>query len=515
MDTSLLEEVPEAFTGKVGFSDGVLYIAESVQFEPAILSFLSLAERKGVTDFVWMRDDELNAKIRTLPAVKGLKTDSAIINYAKSLIQTAYEQSASDIHLTDTGTQTVIRMRRMGLVRDYTVMPGETGRRLIRAFYQILGQDGQGEFAPMVRQDARIVQRQYLPPNVYSVRVHTEPIEAVEAPNGISSYMALRLLYDSVTVTGTVRERLMALGYSKRDADKIHLLTQRTGLIVISGRQGSGKSTALRHIMEGQAEEFPEKNYVTIEDPSEYPMRNVKQVHIPLGDREEMKKALFGFLRMDANKLMPGEVRYPEAAEMVLEATLTGHAVWTTIHALDAFEIITRLRNLLIKSYPGDPLDTLCNYKVVAGLIHQCLIPTLCPHCKVPLQEYLTRQNQQERAHILPKDVYARLLTVVKNMDHVHVRGSGCEHCKKQGFAGRRLAVEVVVTDAALMKLIRDGKHDEARAYWKEELGGRSYMDHAIEMIANGEADPLQTELELGAPLNISKAIQDLAYGED
>lgn len=507
MASTILNELPEDMRTRVALSDSKLYIANSLRGEPFMLSFLSLAERRGISgsDIVWEDDTELTRRVQVTVE---FNSDSAIQAYAKKLLFDAFTLRASDIHLIDTGPQLIIQLRRMNLIRDHATLPGETGRSLLRVFFNTMGQDGKGEFSPYSRQDSRIVNRKYLPPEVYSVRIHTEPIAAVDAENGMGTYMALRLLYDSISVEGSITERLKMLGYPAREAAKIRFLTQRTGMFLIAGAMGSGKSTVLKHIMEGQAQEYPEKNYLTHEDPPEYPMRNVKQVIIG-DDRSDANK---GLLRTDLNVLMQGEIRDAETARAALDETLAGHSVLGTIHALDAFEIVTRLRNMLMSAEGniGDPLDTLCNYKVLTGLIYQRLLPTLCEHCKISFTDYVNRPDKTERAHILPADVEKRLMSVVRDLSHVHVRGPGCEHCRNLGFSGRTLAVEVVVTNEHLLSLIKEGRQEEARSYWKTELGGRSYVDHAIDGISAGILDPAMTERELGAPLNIDKAIESL-----
>jgi type II secretory ATPase GspE/PulE/Tfp pilus assembly ATPase PilB-like protein len=376
-----------------------------------------------------------------------------------------------------------------------------------------MSQSGGSAFSPLERQDARIVSREYLPPNVYSVRVHAEPLDVVNAPDNTGTYMPLRLLYDSITVSGNITQRLVALGYPPQEANRLRFLARRTGMVLISGPVNSGKTTVLRHVFEGLGEEFPEKNYVSIEDPSEYPMRNVKQLKWNLGQdvrANKMADAHNGVLRCDPNALLLGEIRHAETADLALTSALTGHAVWSTIHALNAFEIITRLRNLLVKNYPGNPMDILCNYRVLAGLVYQRLIPTLCPYCKESLTKYVERRDS-ERAHILPEDVYNRLLGVVPDPRTVYVRGKGCDSCRNLGFAGMKLAVEVVVTDAKLLDLIRQGRQEEAETYWRQDLGGKSHVDHAIEYISAGKADPAHTEVVLGVHLDMGRALLDLS----
>lgn len=148
-----------------------------------MLSFLSLAERRGINenDIIWEEDRALSRRMKN--SVE-LSSDSAMLGYAKQLLRDAYALRASDIHLVDTGPQLIIQLRRMNLIRDHATLPGDTGRALLRVLFNTMGQDGRGEFTPHSRMDARIVNRKYLPPDVYSVRIHTEPIAAVDADSG-------------------------------------------------------------------------------------------------------------------------------------------------------------------------------------------------------------------------------------------------------------------------------------------------------------------------------------------
>jgi general secretion pathway protein E len=167
-----------------------------------------------------------------------------------------------------------------------------------------------------------------------------------------------------------------------------------------------------------------------------------------------------------------------------LRASMTGHQVWTTVHANSAVAVIDRLVDL------GLPLSLVADHTIVTGLISQRLVKVLCKHCSKPLVDH---------PHELPTATYARVQRAVgSEMHKVHIAGPGCEHCKHQGTIGRTVIAEVIVPDDQFFKYIRAGEKMEAVAYWLHELGGKTIREHAIEKIAAGLIDPRMAEKVVG-----------------
>lgn len=241
-------------------------------------------------------------------------------------------------------------------------------------------------------------------------------------------------------------------------------------------------------------------------------MRGVQQIMVftkALGEMlargQAYVDAIAGAMRSDPDVLMIGEIRYPEAAAAAIDAALTGHSVWATIHANNGFGIIRRMVSLLNAANYAEPLEYLCDHNVLAGLVYQRLLPVLCPECKQPLVPML---NKPEEARHIELAVRKRLFSVIKNgdLDAVHVRNpDGCEHCNGLGIVGQTVAAEVIVTDQVMLEHLRHGDYTRAQTYWTKELGGRTYVDHAVQLIAEGKIDPTQAETRLGVPLNFSK----------
>lgn len=329
--------LPSELENRVLIADNIVHISSEVPSDnPALLSFLSYSRRQGFKQTARLAPEDFQRLLKK--SNDQPRTESEIQALAATLIAEAYEQGASDIHIADFGPFASVKFRVLGMLQNHCQLMGDTGRELITATYQTLAESADSSFSPSKRQDGRIVKRAVLPLNVHSIRLHTEPIECAMAPGGRGTFLAMRLLYDQTEASGRLRERLSKLGYSVQQINRFSFLTTRSGLTLLSGPTGHGKSTALKHIMECMASENPEKAYMSIEDPPEYPLENVYQSQVnsgydlSTGERgERYRDAIAGAMRSDPDTLMVGEIRYPDAAVAALDAAQTGHGVWSTI----------------------------------------------------------------------------------------------------------------------------------------------------------------------------------------
>lgn len=512
-----MEDLPDKVRGKVALIGGVLHISGDLKGDLDMANLVYRLRRRGVLRYEFHKPSEF-AEQYARHAVRCARGQNEIQQLAIDLIARAYARGASDIHIVDTGAYTRIKFRILGDLCEDTQMDSETGRLMISTICGTLGQSSDSPtFTASERQDGRIVKRDYLPEGVHSVRIHTEPIECAHAEGGTGTFMALRLLYDATSAKGSLEERMAALGFTPKQADIMRSLTQRSGLTIISGPTGHGKTTALKHIMEAQTEKTPTKAYHSVEDPPEVQMRDVNQSKVTTKQQDyadrgkraaEYINAIAGVMRSDSDVLMIGEIRYPEAAVSAIEAALTGQSVWSTLHANNAFGIVARMAGLLKSAGRTTPLHDLCDPNVLAGLEYQRLISKLCPHCKKAWKSL----NEEERARAMPDDVYARLtraldVDVVEGADGgdgVFVRGDGCDACKGFGFIGQTVAAEVIAMDPELLRLLRDEQILEAYRYWRTVMGGMTYIEHALEGIRAGLLDPVKTEERLGVPLTFN-----------
>lgn len=495
--------IPGPLGKRVFVHEGVLHISEELRGNMALESFLSLARRQEITRQEWHSVDEFDA-VRIAAGSAQVEAVNAVQGRAISMLFEAFKQGASDIHIGYHATYGTIHLRRMGMLEaEGRVLGGDDTITLIRAIYQSMTDASSPQFIASERQEGRIVNREFLPPTVHSVRVHTEPLECA---SGYGTLMTLRLLYDKTAADGPLVQRLEVLGYPQAEHPKLAQLAQRTGLTLVAGPTGHGKSTLLKHVIEAQALEHPERSFLSIEDPPEYPLRRVNQVLV--GSDNELRgkayqQAIAGAMRADPDVIMIGEVRFPEAASSAVDAALTGHTVWTTVHAGSAFGIMGRMRSLLTAAKFADPMEYLCDPSIIAGLIYQRLLPVLCPHCKMALTDAMRADATTRRASVEPAlPALQRLRRAGVALDTVQLRGAGCSQCQGMGISNLTVAAEVVVTDAPLLHLLRRKDMEGAMRYWRQELGGVSALARTLQLIEKGQVDPVLAESRLGMLLD-------------
>lgn len=515
VDTFFMDEVPPRVRERCALVDGILHLSEDLKGDEDMLSLVANLRRRGVLQHKFHKPHDFAQNYARF-AVRKASGDNEIQQLAIDLIARAYTSKASDIHIIDNGRYIRVKFRCLGMLREDSQIELSTGQRMIRAIYDHLGEStDSASFSPLERADGRIAKRDYLPAGVHSVRIHSEPVEATQAENGTGTFVALRLLYDSTAAEGDLQSRMLALGFSKLQYETMHFLTQRTGLVIISGPTGHGKSTVLKHVMESMTEQNPEKAFHSVEDPPEYPLRDVQQIKVSTkqeADRfaraQSYTNAIGGAMRSDPDVMMIGEIRFAEAAVAAIDAALTGHAVWATIHANNAFGIITRIESLLRTAGFRDPLDALCDPNVLAGLEYQRLIAMLCPKCK----RHFGTLSKDEQKLALPKTVLDALNRTLEHEqiygdnkhDGIYVRGDGCEHCDQQGLRGQTVTAEIVSLDQDMLALLRNGKMLDAHNMWKEK-GGKTYIEHAVDLVKNGTLDAFIATSRLGVPLNFNK----------
>lgn len=509
--------------GRLALMESGLVASEELQGTLPLINLASQLRAVGVANVEFVPASRFDADFARYASRSGIG-ENEIQQLAIDLLARAYECGATDVHLAHMGTHVRSRFRVLGLLRDDQEYDADTGARMIRAIYEHLGaaQDAPA-FDVNSRLDGRIINRDYLPQGLYSVRIHSEPIECDGAPDGKGTFMPLRLLRDTTGASGSLEERLGKLGYTCEEAtlydNEGHArvaraqtsifreLSARTGIVFISGPTGSGKSTALAHCMEALIEERPGDNFLSIEDPPEKPIKGMYQIPVISKEGDERgdayTNAIAGTNRDDTDTVMIGEIRYAEAALATVEVALSGNAVWATIHAADALGIIQRL-DVQLRALVANPLQVVCDPIVLSGLVFQRLVPKLCPHCRIPLREY---------RDVISPDCLARLRRAMpEDMifggargEGVFVRGHGCEHCKDSGHPGlyrQTVVAEVVALDARLLALLRERRREEARRYWLTELHGMTYLEHARHLIATGILGPMITEEMLAMPID-------------
>jgi general secretion pathway protein E len=226
--------------------------------------------------------------------------------------------------------------------------------------------------------------------------------------------------------------RLDALGFDTRIVERLRRLsTQPHGMLLVTGPTGSGKTTTLyAALSEGST---GAEKVVTIEDPVEYQLAGVLQ--IPVNEKKGLTfaRGLRSILRHDPDKIMVGEIRDAETAQIAIQSALTGHLVFTTVHANSVFDVLSRFMHMGVDPY------ALCS--ALNGILAQRLIRIVCPQCA----EQVTPDRATLEESGIPLAVAADF--------HFRV-GRGCKHCRGSGYRGRRAIGELLVLNDELREAI-------------------------------------------------------------
>jgi general secretion pathway protein E len=350
--------------------------------------------------------------------------DQSVVQVVDWLWQYAFDQRASDIHLEPRREQGVIRFRIDGVLHPVYQMPMGVLTAMI-ARVKLLGRmDVVEKRRP---QDGRIKTRN---PGGDEVEMRLSTL-----PTAFGEKMVMRIFDPDTTV-----KDLDALGFSEHDAQRWEALTKRpNGIILVTGPTGSGKTTTLYATLKRLATE--EVNVSTVEDPIEMiePAFNQTQVQTQLD---------FGFpegvralMRQDPDIIMVGEIRDQQTAEMAVQAALTGHLVFSTLHTNDAPSAVTRLLELGVPAY-------LINATLL-GVLAQRLVRTLCPQCKVADAV----STPQALAELVKPWTISGAYQPFKPV--------GCVDCRMTGFRGRMGLYELLVaSDAFREKVSREPNTD-------------------------------------------------------
>ena len=258
---------------------------------------------------------------------------------------------------------------------------------------------------------------------------------------------------------------LMTLEQMNLAADQIEaiqaIIARPEGIVLVTGPTGSGKTSTLYSILSRLNDE--RVNIMTLEDPVEFPLPMIRQSNLAAGLKLEFASGVRALMRQDPDIILIGEVRDDETAAMALRASMTGHLVFSTLHANSAIGAIARLRDLGLQS------ELMAGSLI--GVIAQRLVRRLCEHCKVPYDA-----NLETRMLLgLPADRPATLY-----------RAEGCPQCQYQGFKGRMAILEILRCDDEIDELIARGESQQQLLQAARRTGFRSIAEDAARRIVDG-----------------------------
>ncbi|HEY2257925.1 MAG TPA: ATPase, T2SS/T4P/T4SS family [Variovorax sp.] len=326
--------------------------------------------------------------------------DQSVVQVVDWLWQYAFDQRASDIHLEPRRDQGMIRFRIDGVLHPAYQMPMGVMNAMV-ARIKLLGRmDVVEKRRPL---DGRIKTR--------NIRGDEVEMRLSTLPTAFGEKMVMRIFDPDTAV-----KDLDALGFSQHDAKRWEqLVTRPHGIILVTGPTGSGKTTTLYSTLKRVATE--EVNVSTVEDPIEMIEPSFNQTQVQAQLDFGFTEGLRALMRQDPDIIMVGEIRDLATAEMAVQAALTGHLVFSTLHTNDAPSAITRLMELGIPSY-------LVN-AVMLGVLAQRLVRTLCQQCKEP-DESITREKLAEL--VAPWQISGAVRAY---------KPVGCVDCRMTGYMGR------------------------------------------------------------------------------
>ncbi|MCL7748101.1 type II secretion system ATPase GspE [Halalkalibacter alkaliphilus] len=356
--------------------------------------------------------------------------DSPVAKMINQLISQAVQEGASDIHIDALESETIIRFRVDGVLRQERTVPKNMHNVLVSRV-KILAELNIAE--KRLPQDGR-----------FKIDLDLRKIDLRVSilPTVFGEKIVMRILD-----TGNVSLGIHKLGFSKGNKEKFqNMLSRAYGIILVTGPTGSGKSTTLYSALSNL--NSPDVNIITVEDPVEYQVQGINQVQVNSNIGMTFAAGLRSILRQDPDIIMVGEIRDTETAEIALRSALTGHLVLSTLHTNDAVSAISRLIDMGIEPFLVS--------SALTGVVAQRLVRRVCPACA---EDY---QPAEEERYLFE----SRRLKVEKL-----VRGKGCANCNSTGYRGRIAIHEVVVIDDTLRELITQKSSDSIYRQYINEQG--------------------------------------------
>jgi len=429
--------------------DHVRRISKAGSVDPVLVSSKSIEK---VLDFYYGQGNSVEEIVKSIekkkmPADKGFLMESAeeppVIKLVNILISEAVKDRVSDIHIEPEMEALRVRYRIDGILHEVHSLPKKLQNAVISRVKILAEMDIAESRRP---QDGKISLK--LENKDLDIRVSTFP--TVHGEN-----VVMRLLDRSSILLG-----LKDLGFSKDNLEIFsRMILQPNGIILVTGPTGSGKTTTLYSALSTISS--MEKNIITIEDPVEYELPLIRQTQVNPKADITFANGLRSILRQDPDVIMVGEIRDKETAEVAIQASLTGHLVFSTLHTNDASSSLTRLIDMGLEPF-------LISSSLIL-VVAQRLVRQICPKCK---EEYSPTPAALED---LGLDIKAKFF-----------RGKGCPLCKNTGFSGRIGIFEVLVLNETIRKMVEEKNSADAIKKKAVELGMKTLREDGLEKAKAG-----------------------------
>jgi type IV pilus assembly protein PilB len=368
-------------------------------------------------------DDGLDELLDELPINDRDRNDdvtdqnSPIVRLVNQILTNAVIQRASDIHIDPQETKVVVRYRVDGVLRNERVLPRNM-QSVLTARIKIMSNLDITEHR--VPQDGRIK---------LNLDFHPVDLRVSTLPTVYGEKIVMRLLD-----MGSTLNDLNKLGFNALNMKRFtEMIEKPTGIVLITGPTGSGKSSTLYAALNKLNSE--EVNIITVEDPVEYQLEGINQIQVNTNVGMTFAAGLRSILRQDPNIIMVGEIRDKETAEVAIRASLTGHLVLSTLHTNDSIGTVTRLIDMGVEPF--------LLASSLSGIVSQRLVRKVCRDC-AEIQEPSKREIE----------IFAKRGMKIEKI----TRGKGCSSCSMTGYKGRLALHEVLVINEEMSRAMMNGE---------------------------------------------------------
>ena len=428
-------------------ADVAVVIAEKQEILNAINTYYGVSGRLG--DAMGKLAEETAAQTQTTTTMIDSQNDDApFIKIINSIIEQGIRDKASDIHIEPMANETRVRYRIDGVLHKAASFPLSSHNALVSRVKIMSNLDIAEKRVP---QDGRIK----LSHNGAEIDLRISTL-----PTILGEKIVMRILDK-----GAAMIKLSSLGFSETNMKLFqHMYNASYGIVLVTGPTGSGKSTTLYSVLSEINE--PSKNIITVEDPVEYTMTGVNQVAVNVKAGLTFANGLRSILRQDPNVIMVGEIRDVETAQIAINAALTGHLVFSTLHTNDAAGAITRLVDMGVEPF--------LIVSSLRGVLAQRLVRCICPNCK---EEYTPGPEDPERSYLgIGPDAPVKLY-----------KGKGCSRCSFTGYTGRMAIHEVITFNDRMQTLVMHGATDAELFEEARKAGTTSMKEDGIQKVLQGK----------------------------
>ncbi len=422
-DISIIDSI-ESFLGKKVevYAASKHAINEALRRSETALQVLKTAT-EGYSVQVLGREEQDKEEI--ISVEKLADQDGSIIKLVNSIIFTAVQKWASDIHIESREDSVMVKYRIDGVLNRAMEPIDQRFQSPIISRIKVMS-------------DLDIAERRVPQDGKFRLRIKDKTIDfRVSIMPSIYGEDAVIRILDKEMITEAISElNLEMLGFADQVLSRIiKYIRVPYGMLLVTGPTGSGKTTTLYAAL--TEINSPEDKIVTIEDPVEYQIQGITQ--IPVNEKKGLTfaRGLRSILRHDPDKIMVGEIRDPETAQIAIQSALTGHLVFTTVHANNVFDVISRFLHMGV-----DPYSFI---SALNGILAQRLVRVLCRHCR----EEVTYPDEILRDAGLDPDQYG---------SHTFYEAKGCEECHFKGYQGRTAIAEFLELSDSVREMILNKK---------------------------------------------------------